>query len=461
VRVIFLLSLLTSSAFGCVCSGWPSARDAWAGSELVFLGTVDRADPADASMAAQTAWITVKEPFKGISVNKQVVLKQAGNDCAPKFKAGSDVLLYLSRLEPGFWVAPGCHRSRALSEAADDLLFLRALPKSASTNRLSGEVDLYERSPSLGFHKVQSFAGMKVSITSDKKAVNVYTNADGVYEVYGLLPGTYTVDIDMPPGLKLQFPVVTGSRELLPKKTTVSIGEQTAVSVDFVLFEANRISGVLLTPEGKPLRNACLDLVPAYQQPTSFSRVFGCSEPDGSFKLEDMPAGRYVIVGNKSGRISISEPFPTAYYPGVPTKEAAEVIVVTRGKTIDGLKFRLPTMARLISVRGQVQFSDGVPVPNAYLKHSSEDSTFVHSDVDGRFSIELLAEKSGELSAELMLIDSDLEKCPYWRLEGNSRILVTLTSSSAPISGEGEMNDVRLIMPVRSCSSWQPEKRAR
>src|SRR5580704_11377746 len=141
-RIIFFFSFLSIQAFGCVCGAYPSARDAWTGSELVFAGVVDRTDPPNSSMFAQTAWVTVRESFKGASVGNQIVLKQEGNDCAPKFKAGSEVLLYLSPLQPGFWVAPGCHRSRSLSEAADDLLFLRALPKPALGNRLSGEVDL-------------------------------------------------------------------------------------------------------------------------------------------------------------------------------------------------------------------------------------------------------------------------------------------------------------------------------
>ena len=112
MRTIFLLSLLSSQAFGCVCSGWPSARDAWAGSELVFVGVVDRTEPSVPSMAAQTVWVTVKESFKGTSVGDDIALKQGGNDCAPKYQAGAEVVFYLSQLEPGFWVAPGCHRSR-------------------------------------------------------------------------------------------------------------------------------------------------------------------------------------------------------------------------------------------------------------------------------------------------------------------------------------------------------------
>jgi hypothetical protein len=455
MRIILLLSLLSLQAYGCVCAAWPSARDAWAGSQLVFLGVVDRADPPSASIFAQTAWVTVKEAFKGVSAGQQIVLKQAGNDCAPKFNAGSEVLLYLSPLQPGFWIAPACHRSRSLADAADDLLFLRALPKSASANRLSGEVVLYEDSPSLGFHRVHAFSRLRVTIASKNANFDAYTNTDGVYEVYGLPPGTYTVKIDMPPGLKLQFPTITGPRHgLLPRGTTVSLDKETAVSVDFVLYENNRISGVLLTQQGKPVQNSCLDLEPADQQAGQKGRIFDCTKQDGSFTLDDMPSGRYVIVGNKSGQISITEPYPTTYYPGVSTRADAQVLEIIRGQSIEGLQFRLPTMARQIAVSGRVQFSDGVPVPQAYLKHSSNDPTYTHSDSDGRFSVELLADERGELSAEIMAAGSELEKCPEWKPKGDSRMLVTLTSSSVPISGD--QGDVLLIMPVRSCPAWVP-----
>ena len=462
MRRLFLLAIICVPAWACSCGGYPSVKDAWLDSPLVFGGLVDKTDPkitSDIMAGEQTAWVRVIEPFKGVTKDQVLELRDQFSSCFGGFREGTELLFYLHPgQKQGTWVAPACHRSRSLSAAADDLLFLRALPRSATTNRLSGEINLYEESPS--FRRVQAFPGLRVTISNDTRSVDTYTNADGVYEVYGLSPGTYTVNIDMPPGLKLQFPIITGSRELVPRNTTVSLGEQTAVGVDFVLIEANAISGVLLTPDGKPLRGACLNLEPADQQPATRGRISGCSKQDGYFELKDMPAGRYVIVGNKSGRISISEPFPTAYYPGVLTRAAAEVIDVARGKSIEGLRFRLPTMARQVAVRGRIQFSDGVPVPNAYLKHSSKDQTFTRSDADGRFNLKLLAERRGELTAEIMVIGSDLEKCPHWRPEGSPKMLVTLTSSPAPISGENDQNDVLLTMPMRSCSAWpSPELR--
>jgi hypothetical protein len=111
-------------------------------------------------------------------------------------------------------------------------------------------------------------------------------------------------------------------------------------------------------------------------------------------------------------------------------------------------------MARQVAISGRVQFSDGVPVPGAFLKHSSSDSTYTRSDGEGQFSIKLLADKRGELSAEIMATGSDLEKCPDWKPKGDSHMLVHLTSSSVPISGN--QSDALLIMPVRSCPAWHP-----
>jgi hypothetical protein len=128
-----------------MCFGWPTAKQAWEGSPLVFAGVVEdvRVLISEEPFAVQQVKVRVVEPFKGAATDQIVELRQPINGCSPNFQQSNRELFYLhpSR-EAGYWNAPGCHRNRSLGDAADDLVFLRALPGSARGNRLSGSVEL-------------------------------------------------------------------------------------------------------------------------------------------------------------------------------------------------------------------------------------------------------------------------------------------------------------------------------
>src|SRR5260370_6523097 len=66
--------------------------------------------------------------------------------------------------------------------AADDLLFLHALPESLKRTRLSGEVDLYEQSPAEGFRRQRPLAGVRVTIAGQSSVTEAFTDRDGLYE---------------------------------------------------------------------------------------------------------------------------------------------------------------------------------------------------------------------------------------------------------------------------------------
>ncbi|MBM3756023.1 MAG: hypothetical protein FJW38_18810 [Acidobacteria bacterium] len=151
--------IAVARVWACSCSGWPSAKGAWETSPVVFLGYVERAEyefdrstgPVNdlaIKMGPQTAWvIKVEEAFKGAKADAVFRLKQPGHSCAPKFEAGQKAVFYLHPAKPeGAWEAYGCDRTRAETSAADDLLFLRALPWAAQRARLSGTVELFENS---------------------------------------------------------------------------------------------------------------------------------------------------------------------------------------------------------------------------------------------------------------------------------------------------------------------------
>lgn len=250
MRHIFCILMFVASipAWACSCLAWPSAKDAWQSSPVVFIGLVEQAKPnkaGDRSLGEQTVLARVDSPFKGAKRDQVFTLEQPGHNCAPKFAVGERVLFYLHpSKKPAVWEAHGCHRTRSYARASDDLLFLQRLPASAVGNRLSGEVELYENGPQ-GFRKVRSLHGVKVTVTPHEgPPTTTTTNADGVYELYGLPAGDYEVGIEVPKGMHVYFSMMTG-RRFFPsglrsrreaKRDGIHLDPESGVSVDYLLM---------------------------------------------------------------------------------------------------------------------------------------------------------------------------------------------------------------------------------
>src|SRR5260370_67327 len=186
-----LMLVVATRAWACSCGGdWPSVKQAWEKTPFVFLGTVEIADPdEDGSRTIfqeQSVRIRVDEAFKGVSRGQTIELHQGANDCAAKFRTGQPAVFYLQGgMTSGSWSVPPCTHALGNAEpAGDDLLFLRGLPKSAIGTRLSGEVDIYEDSPTQAFRRIGGVPNVRVKIAGpmgfNQEAV---TNVAGVYEV--------------------------------------------------------------------------------------------------------------------------------------------------------------------------------------------------------------------------------------------------------------------------------------
>ena len=239
------LMLLTVPAWACLCSSWPTAREAWADSPMVFVGRVEQTNPGPVlgrygDAAEQFARLRVLKAFKGVQAGQMVTLHQPITSCTGAFQDAGELLFYLHPSDDGKgWLAPGCHRTRSADSAADDLLFLETLPKSLERTRLSGQVDLYEESPEEGFRRQKPLAGVRVRISGKTGVTETRTDANGVYEVYGLPAGSYRVDIDVPSGTKIRFASRIG-RESKPSpwsgdQQSVELSDRGSASVDFVL----------------------------------------------------------------------------------------------------------------------------------------------------------------------------------------------------------------------------------
>ena len=173
-------------------------------------------------------WVRVEEAFKGAQPGQQFRLSQAAQFCAPRFESGERRLFYLRSAG----VMPSCYRSPPANYAADDLLFLRALPGSADGNRLSGRVQFFEGSPGQGLRNSKNLADCRITISGKGRRIEAHTNADGVYEVYNLAPGSYRVDVEVPPG-RLRIPLVLGRPDL--RDTEIEMQQGSGIQVDFWL----------------------------------------------------------------------------------------------------------------------------------------------------------------------------------------------------------------------------------
>jgi protocatechuate 3,4-dioxygenase beta subunit len=458
--LVFLL-LGSAQLFGCVCAGWPSAKDAWQGSPVVFLGYVESIQPVESAKGfePQTAVVRVDEAFKGSRRGQTFKLSQEGNDCSPKFKAGERVLFYLFPAETaGLWNAPGCHRSRDLDSAADDLLFLRHLPDSAHGNRLSGEIEVYENSGPNGFQRSGGLPGVTVTISSEKGApIRTATNGDGVYEVYGLPPGTYKVDIEVPKGLRIYFPLITGKRLPGDKKASATLGPDSGVSVGFVLMADTRISGRVLDPRGKPMKGVCIRLEAASDKENTV-RVFGCTSAEGNYKIEQMPPGQYRVVANSGNQLTARTPFPKLYYPGTTDPQKAELVTVAASGATEGIDIRVPAMEKVVRLSGQVLFSDGAAVPKAFVNFQAGDGKYEEYSLakdDGSFSFPVVSGKPGEVRANISVTQDEASKCPQFQATFRENALMTmLQTGSWQIPGESDSANIRLVLSVPSCKSW-------
>ncbi|HYO63387.1 MAG TPA: carboxypeptidase-like regulatory domain-containing protein [Pyrinomonadaceae bacterium] len=272
IYCLLLVLAGAETARACSCAGYTSPCGAYETASAVFVGVVTKAEPPpgwegdteNAHYAEQTAHVRVERLFKG-APGAAVVLHQPAHNCAPKFKVGERWLLYATHhRKTETWEIMGCGRSTLAVQAPDDLRYLQALPGSSRRTRLSGVLVHYDDDPERGFSPVARIAGARVKVTGAGKSYHAFTDAEGVYELYDLPPGRYTVEPDIPAGLALNFSMPFGGFEGRPDHpVTVELRPKGCAGADFVLKSDKAVGGLVFAPSSAALDRVFLELWPA------------------------------------------------------------------------------------------------------------------------------------------------------------------------------------------------------
>lgn len=263
MKTLFLLLLgalvLCVPAFAraenCETGATPCA--AYAEADAVFLGKVTRINPESTTLREaidghdQMAYIAVERTYKG-SVTKRVTLRQLKGKQAPTFVLRSRYLFYANydKATRSWWVKP-CGRTLMTDYAQDDLRYLDGLPKSAGRTRVAGIFTRYDPDPETGFFAESTperLAGMRLKIIGEGREYEAVTDASGMYEIYDLPPGRYTLHPHIPAGLRFMLAMHYGS---------LAEAKAKARNLSFEL-QAGGCSGVsiLLTTDAPPKRDA-------------------------------------------------------------------------------------------------------------------------------------------------------------------------------------------------------------
>jgi hypothetical protein len=209
------------------------------------------------------------------------------------------------------------------------------------------------------------------------------SDADGRFELRVPAPGQYKIHARIAP--------------YNPAEVEVEFSPDGCATRNIGLVSGSSISGKVLDRRGQPLKSAKVGLIdidrPEGKAGRSDPFRTEYSEgPDGSFRFQNVPFGRYILVSNPYGPQSDESnpsPFESSYYPNGVTRDRAEVIEVkdaNRSLTGKDLVVGAPVTFRTVTV--SVRFPDGQPMTTAAVSIAAD--TFFRREIqstNARFQV--------------------------------------------------------------------------
>lgn len=273
--------------------------------------------------------------------------------------AGTQGQGFLTRFLPIVGAGSFCSRSRPL---ADDVIDFRLLhePPPVGGTRLIGYVKAPGPFVPIDARPIQPTfdSGAKIIVTGGNGTREITTDQAGIYQLDGLPPGDYTLRLDVPYG-QAAGDFGDGST------ANIRLKNSEVIEHDFNLLWNGRINGHVTDDSGKPQR-AWIELQTSDgSRLPGYVRFFLKTSPDGSYEIDKVPPGRYLLIVNPDGP-SDESPYALQYYPATFHTQNAQALEVGPGQELPDINFTvLSLVKRTIQVR--VMWQDRKPAKNAWV----------------------------------------------------------------------------------------------
>lgn len=487
--IVMLLGALflsaSQTAKACSCGPVPTVLDSFEEAEEVVIVRVLSVEKAKATEersyvdGVKSATLIVDKVFKGkLQIRDEIVFGQGGGaDCIWTFdeqSVGRQYLFYLTRpetltksdrgylpsKEPELWFAFGCGRSTGLAGGTEDLLYLENMKKRRGQTRISGSISGGFEYPDIDVE------GKTIKIIGGKKTYETKTDKNGVFEIYNLPPGKYSIKPEISAGWKINpnwlrysTSIVGGEqpeKESL-KQIEILLEPKKHASVNIVFTVDNFVRGRVLGPKGRPMSKVCVYLWPPGAEPWG---PFDCTDEQGRFEITSVPEGEYVLVANRDGKLSSQKPFRQIFYPNVSERERAAVITIGPGETLENLDIVIPALEEMITIEGVMHYSDGRPVAEEWVKFKAtkkdekvDGDASVQTDGNGKFRLQVLKGLRGEVFGEDWVITGLYKDCPKVEeliaKSGNNN--VTVLTNIVSLTTNQDVYEVELTLPFPWC----------
>jgi hypothetical protein len=269
-----------------------------------------------------------------------------------------------------------CSRTRPVSDAVVDL---RLLHEQASTGtRLVG----YVREPQKFVGglvppvPLKPAAGAKINVAGPAGSRVITTDASGIYEVDDLPAGDYTAQLVVPENQIVGF----FKNEEAP--ANVHLDDRGLVEHNFELFWNGRIEGRVKDDSGKPAHVWVMLMSADGTQLPGFVNFAQLTNEDGSYEIEKIPTGRYIILLDPHGPRD-EWPYDIQFYPSAGSAGDARVLDLSEGQVISGIDFHVQRLTeRTVQVR--VTWPNGNAAAGAHVgvayEHTKDYESLMGTD---------------------------------------------------------------------------------
>ena len=447
--IILCGSCLWFEAQACLCGARATPYGEFKDARAVFVGKVisskdisttqkwgDRTIPD----TERVFRLSVIESFKGPKTETlDINVGSINTDCYQGFAIGHTYLVYAFGSSDSKLSAGICSRTNTLLYALGDLHYIHNLLKGVPEPRVYGSVVRVDSdlSGSKSGQRVTPLSGIKIIIEGEGGKFEVFTDAQGLYNLARIPDGEYKARLSLPKEYKAYFPIEQGFILGLQGQRNYDVAQGSSAYAAFEVGWNNGLNGRVVDSEGNPIVRAKVNVLTAGATPTVVvQRDEFDYHSDGKFRCDGLNPGRYRLSAEIRAPFADKDDVTTFYYPNAPSLSEAQEISIGENETLDEREIRLPPGYVVRQIEGVLVWPNGVPVSGGWVFLAASDK----SKVDDRQSYDWgTTDQLGRFSLQAFV------GAEYW-LHGESRS----SGKGEPIKIKVKMinEPVKVVIPV-------------